>query len=101
MYLFTDVAQGKPARYDADPPRSEWVTKGDVEAFVSWCVKDGAVLLMGKGEKSLNERVDDGTRLIQLGDLAHRVIERSSEAYGQLVMYYRINGMTLPESREK
>jgi pimeloyl-ACP methyl ester carboxylesterase/uncharacterized damage-inducible protein DinB len=102
MYLFTDVAQGKPSRYDNDPPRSEWVTKHDVVAFVRRSVKDGADLLMAKGEKGLNEDVDDGSsRLIRMGDLAYKVIEHSAEHYGQLVVYYRIKGMVPPESRQQ
>jgi pimeloyl-ACP methyl ester carboxylesterase len=102
MYFFTDVVQRKQARYDNDPPRSEWVTKDDVVAFVTRCVKDGADLLTAKGEEGLKERVNDGSsRLIRLGDLAHLVIEHSGEHYGQLVAYYRVNGMVPPESRKK
>lgn len=102
MYFFTDIAHGKQARYGDDPPRSEWVTKGDVEAFVEKCVKDGADLLTAKGESGLNERVDDGSsHAIRMGDLAYRVIEHSAEHYGQLVVYYRINDMVPPESRQK
>lgn len=102
MYYFTDVAQGKQARYGDDPPRSEWVTKDDVVAFVSRCVKDGADLLAAKGDAGLNEGVNDGSsQLVRLVDFAYRVIEHSGEHYGQLVAYYRINGMVPPESREK
>ena len=61
MYYFTDAAQGKPARYGDDPPRSEWVTKDDVVAFVSRCVKDGADLLASKGDAGLTEGVNDGS----------------------------------------
>ena len=102
MYYFTDVAQGKQARYGDDPPRSEWVTKDDVVAFVSRCVKDGADVLAAKGDSGLNEAVNDGSpHLVRLADLAYRIIEHSGEHYGQLVAYYRINGMVPPESRRK
>jgi pimeloyl-ACP methyl ester carboxylesterase len=102
MYYFADVAEGKQARYGDDPPRSEWVTKDDVVAFVSRCVKDGAELLASKGDAGLNERVNDGSpHLVRLVDLAYRVIEHSGEHYGQLVAYYRIDGMVPPESRKK
>jgi hypothetical protein len=70
-------------RYGDDSPRSEWVTKGDVEAFVEKCVKDGADPLAAKGESGLNESVDDGSSpAIRLGDLAYQVIEHSAEHYG-------------------
>ena len=89
-------------RYGDDSPRSEWVTKGDVEAFVEKCVKDGADPLAAKGGSGLNESVDDGSSpAIRLGDLAYQVIEHSAEHYGQLVVYYRINDMVPPESRQK
>lgn len=102
MYFFTDVVRGKQPRYGDDPPRNEWVTKDDVVAFVSRCVKDGADLIEKRGESGLSERVNDGSsRLIRAEDLAYRVIERSGEHYGQLVAYYRINGMVPPESRRK
>ena len=102
MYFLTDVAQGKTARYDNDPPRNEWVTKSDVVAFVKQCVKDGADFITAKGDQGLNESVnDESPRLIHLGDLAHSVIEHSGEHYGQLVVYYRINGMVPPESKPK
>jgi pimeloyl-ACP methyl ester carboxylesterase len=102
MYYFTDVAQGKQARYGDDPPRSEWVTKDDVVAFVNRCVKDGADLLAAKGDAGLNAGVNDGSpQLVHLVDLAYRVIEHSGEHYGQLVVYYRVNGMVPPDSRGK
>jgi hypothetical protein len=102
MYYFTDVAQGKQARYGDDPPRSEWVTKHDVAEFVSRCVKDGADVLAAKGDSGLNDTVNDGSpHLVRLVDLAYRAIEHSGEHYGQLVAYYRINAMVPPESRKK
>ena len=42
MYYFTDIAQGKKARYGDDPKRDELKTKAQVVAFVKQCVKDGA-----------------------------------------------------------
>ena len=78
------------------------MTKDDVVAFVSRCVKDGADLLAAKGDAGLNEGVNDGSaQLVRLVDLAYRVIEHSGEHYGQLVVYYRINSMVPPESRQK
>ena len=75
MYFFTDIAQGKKARYDNDPKRNELKTKAEVVTFVKQCVKDGADLIKGKGDKGLKESVNDGSsRLIRLGDLAYGLI---------------------------
>jgi pimeloyl-ACP methyl ester carboxylesterase len=102
MYSFTDAVQGKPARYGDDPKRNEFRTRAEVAAFVKECVKDGADIIKAKREEGLNENVNDGSpRLIRLGDLAGDLIEHSAEHYGQLVVYYRINGLTPPESRPK
>jgi pimeloyl-ACP methyl ester carboxylesterase len=102
MYFFTDIAQGKKARYDNDPKRNELKTKAEVVTFVKQCVKDGADLIKAKGDKGLKESVNDGSsRLIRLGDLAYGLIEHSGEHYGQLVVYYRINGMVPSESLPK
>ena len=100
MYYFTDIAQGKKARYGDDPKRDELKTKAQVVAFVKQCVKDGADFIKAKGDEGLNESVNDGSpRLIRLGDLAYGLIEHSGEHYGQLVVYYRVAGMVPPESR--
>ena len=34
-------------------------------------------------------------------DLAYGLIEHSGEHYGQIVVYYRLNGLVPPESRPK
>jgi len=50
----------------------------------------------------MNEAVNaGGPRLNRVGDLAYGLIEHSGEHYGNLVVYYRINGMVPPESRPK
>jgi len=102
MYYFTDIAQGKKARYGDDPKRDGLKTKAQIVAFVKQCVKEGADFINAKGDRGLNESVNDGSpRLIRLMDLAYGLIEHSGEHYGQLVVYYRINGMTPPASRPK
>jgi len=46
--------------------------------------------------------VNDGSpHLDRLYDLAYGLIEHSGEHYGNLVVYYRTNGMVPPESRPK
>jgi uncharacterized damage-inducible protein DinB len=104
MYYFTDMAQGKKARYADDPKPADLKinSKADLAAFVKQCVKDGADLIKAKGDQGLNESVNDGgPRLIRLGDLAYGLIEHSGEHYGNLVVYYRANGLVPPESRPK
>jgi DinB family protein len=102
MYYFTDTALGQKPRYPDDPKRDNLKTKAEIVAFVKKCVEDGAAAIKTKGDKGLNEEVNDGgPHLDRLYDLAYGLIEHSGEHYGQLVVYYRANGMVPPESRPK
>lgn len=104
MYYFTDPAQNKKPRYADDPKPADLKisSKADLVAFVKQCVKDGADVIKAKGDKGMNEAVNaGGPRLNRVSDLAYGLIEHSGEHYGNLVVYYRINGMVPPESRPK
>lgn len=103
MYYFTDPAQGQKPRYpDEGPKRDNLQTKAQIVAFVKKSVQDGADVIKAKGDKGLNEAVDVGApSLYRLYDVAYSLIEHSGEHYGQLVVYYRNNGLVPPESRPK
>ena len=105
MYFFTDTAAGKkprPSSYADDPKDVGVKTRAELVAFVTKCVEDGAAEIKAKGDKGLMETVDDGgPHLDRLYDLAYGLIQHSNEHYGQLVVYYRINGLVPPESRPK
>jgi DinB superfamily len=105
MYFFTDTSAGKkprPLSYFDAPKDAGIKTRADLVAFVTKCVEDGAAEIKAKGDKGLMETVDDGgPHLDRLYDLAYGLIAHSNEHYGQLVVYYRINGLVPPESRPK
>jgi hypothetical protein len=102
MYYFTDFANGQKPRYPDDPKDDNLKTKAQIVAFTKKCVADGADTIQKKGDKGLNEAVNDGgPHLDRLYDLAYGLIEHSGEHYGQLVVYYRNNSMVPPESRPK
>ena len=102
MYYFTDFAIGQKPRYPDDPKDDNLKTKPQIVAFMKKCVADGADEIKKKGDKGLNEAVNDGgPHLDRLYDLAYGLIEHSGEHYGQLVVYYRVNGMVPPDSRPK
>jgi hypothetical protein len=103
MYYFTDVAQGQKVRYGDDPNRDSLKTKAQVVAFVKKCVEDGANLIKAKGDAGMPAVIQyPGTNeQHRLFEIAYDTIEHSGEHYGQLVVYYRINGMVPPESRPK
>jgi uncharacterized damage-inducible protein DinB len=103
MYYFTDPAQNQKVRYPDDPNRDNLKTKADVVAFVKKSVEDGAALIKSKGDKGMREILTDpeSKQQTHVSDLAYSLIEHSGEHYGQLVVYYRINGLVPPESRKK
>jgi uncharacterized damage-inducible protein DinB len=103
MYYFTDTAQGQKVRYPDDPKRDNLKTKAEIVAFVKKAVEDGAAVIKSKGDKGLSEIYTDpdSKQQMQISDLAYSLMEHSGEHYGQLVVYYRINGMVPPESRKK
>jgi len=103
MYYFTDVAQGRKVRYADDPSRDQLKTKVQVVAFVKKSVDDGANLIKAKGDAGMTAVIQypETNERHRLSELAYSVIEHSGEHYGQLVVYYRINGMVPPESRPK
>jgi len=102
MYYFTDVVNGKKPRYPDEYAGDDLKTKADVVAFAKKCVADGADAIKAKGDKGLNESYDWGGKHLYHGyDMAYGIIEHSGEHYGQLVVYYRANGLVPPESRPK
>ncbi len=103
MYYFTDVVEGKKARFTDDPKRDDLKTKAQVVAFVKKCVEDGANLIKAKGDEGIMKTIIDPYQgdYKRVLDLAYGLIEHSGEHYGQLVVYYRANGMVPPESRPK
>ena len=104
MYYFTDPAQKQKPRYADDPKPADLKinSKADLVAFVKQCVKDGADVIKAKGDKGMSESVDaGGPTLTRISDLAYGLNEHSGEHYGNLVVYYRVNGMVPPESRPK
>src|SRR5207248_634616 len=97
MYYFTDLAKEKKPRYSDDPKRDELKTKAQIVAFVKKSVQDGADVIKAKGDAGMKASVNaGGPRLTEVGDLAYGLIEHSGEHYGQLVVYYRANGMVPP-----
>jgi len=66
-------------------------------------VDDGANLIKAKGDAGMTAVIQypETNEQHRLSELAYSVIEHSGEHYGQLVVYYRINGMVPPESRPR
>lgn len=102
-YFFTNPAMGQKMPTEEDPSKNKLKTKSEVVAYVKKSFADGAAAIKAKGDAGMSETIVDpyGNRHVRLGDLAYELIEHSGEHYGQLVVYYRVNGLVPPESRPK
>ena len=106
-YLMLDVIHGGklgpalPAR--GDLPRSSYKTKADVVRLMKQAVADGDKLLESQGDAGLRHSVKFpyGNRMVDAWFCWVAAIEHSGEHYGQLVVYYRVNGMVPPASRPR
>lgn len=100
-YYFTNTVRGEKPPAGEDPSRSQYKTKSDIVAFVKKSFADGAAAIEAKGDKGMSELVVDAysNQKTRIYDYAYGYIEHSGEHYGQLVVYYRLNGIVPPESR--
>lgn len=99
-YFFINPVEGKPMPKD-DPDMAELKTRAQVVAFVKKCFSDGANLIKSEGDAGMAKTVDAGGQMMRIDALAYDLIAHGNEHYGQIVVYYRLNGLVPPESRPK
>jgi uncharacterized damage-inducible protein DinB len=91
-YSLINAVRGKKlGNEENDPSVEAFKTKADVVAFLKKSVADGADTIQQAGDAGVLDRIGDWMGMI----------EHSGEHYGQLVVYYRLNGIVPPESRPK
>ncbi len=86
-----------------DSLRKKYPTKTDIVKLIKQAVADGAQLIKEQGDSGLTrEYKSPWVNLMFHGSLGWMTsIEHAGEHYGQLVVYYRINGLIPPHSRPK
>ncbi len=86
-----------------DSLRKKYPTKTDIVKFMKQVVADGAQLIKAQRDSGLTREFKYPWANIMVhgwfGWLG--TIEHAGEHYGQLVVYYRINGLIPPESRPR
>jgi uncharacterized damage-inducible protein DinB len=103
-YFFTNAAEGREvAPAEDDPAPEKFKTKADIVAYVTRSFSDGAAAIQKKGDRGMAQAVKHpfGNGLTSLNSLARDMVEHSGEHYGNLVVYYRLNGMVPPASRPR
>lgn len=89
--LVNHVAGSKMGDGRNDPVVSDYATKEQTVAFLKKSVADGAAEIQKEGDSGVLAHLDYWTGYT----------EHMGEHYGQLVVYYRNNGVVPPESRPK
>jgi hypothetical protein len=86
-----------------DSLRKKYPTKAEIVQYLKHAVVDGADLLKAEGDSGLTRefKYPWGNRMIHGSYGWMGCIEHAGEHYGQLVVYYRLNGMVPPSSRPK
>jgi uncharacterized damage-inducible protein DinB len=83
-----------------NPTRDAFKTKADVVKFVQEAITDGAQVIQQQGDAGLDKTTKFfGNRMAHNSSIWTFAIEHSGEHYGQLVVYYRANGLVPPDSR--
>ena len=99
-YYFINPVLGKPLPKD-DPDMSQLKTRAQVVAFVKKCFDDGAEVIKAQGDAGMSKTVQLGPQMYRIDALGYDLIGHANEHYGQIVVYYRLNGLVPPESRPK
>jgi uncharacterized damage-inducible protein DinB len=83
-----------------NPTRDAFKTKADVVKFVQEAITDGGQVIQQQGDAGLDKTTKFfGNRMAHNSSIWTFAIEHSAEHYGQLVVYYRANGLVPPDSR--
>lgn len=99
-YLFIDSASGKEMGPE-DLSRDKFKTKAEIVAVLKKSVEDGAALIRAAGDEGMSKAMKfpfGGGPRSQYGFWMAQV-EHAGEHYGNLVVYYRLNGVVPPASR--
>jgi len=99
-YHFIDTARGRELGPE-DLPREKHRTKAEVVAVLKKSFEEGAELIRQAGDEGMGKQVKYpyGNRQMSQYGFWLDPVEHAGEHYGQLVVYYRLNGLVPPASR--
>ncbi len=88
-----------------NPSQDVYKTKADVVKLMEQAVADGAAVIQQQGDAGLDKTMqfgwETGRHVVHNSYIWITAIEHSTEHFGQLVVYYRANNLTPPESRPR
>jgi len=96
IYYFQALMQGQ--KPPDDPARSNFKNKAEIVAYAKKALAEGTAML----EKTdFSKAIPRPQRPINPYRFWSDVCEHTGEHYGQMVVYYRLNGIVPPDSRPK
>jgi len=103
-YYFIDAATGTtPPDNVENPSRDTYKTREQIAAYIQKVYADGAAVIQKQGDKGMLETVKSpfGNEMMTRASLWTFAIAHANEHYGQCVVYYRLNGLVPPETRNQ
>ena len=105
-YTMINAIKGSVVGYSGndDSLRIKYPTKTDIVKYLKQVFADGAELIKTQGDSGLTREFKypwGGNFMVHGWFGWAGILEHAGEHFGQLVVYYRVNGMIPPESRPK
>ena len=104
-YYMINAIKGSAVGYTGndDSLRKKFPAKTDIVKYLKQAVADGAQLIKEQGDSGLTRefKFPWGNFMAHGSFGWNGCLEHAGEHYGQLVVYYRVNGMIPPDSRPK
>jgi hypothetical protein len=104
-YEMINAIKGSVVGYTGseDSLRKKFPKKADIVKYLKQAVADGAELIKIQGDSGLTRefKYPWGNMMVHGSFGWMGILEHAGEHYGQLVVYYRVNEMIPPESRQK
>jgi uncharacterized damage-inducible protein DinB len=103
-YYFVAAANGVKAsdqHVDENPSRATYKTRAQIVAFIQKSFADAAAIIQQQGDKGMLEAVKSPFENVMYtrATLWNFAMNHANDHYGQCVVYYRLNGLVPPESR--
>ncbi|MCX6120696.1 MAG: DinB family protein [Ignavibacteriales bacterium] len=104
-YYMINAIKGSAVGYTGndDSLRKKFPSKTDIVKYLKQAVTDGAQLIKEQGDSGLTRefKFPWGNFMAHGAFGWNGSLEHAGEHYGQLVVYYRVNGIIPPDSRPK
>jgi uncharacterized damage-inducible protein DinB len=103
-YYIINAISGRATGFTGsmDSLRKKYSTKAEIIGYLKQAIADGAKLIEEHGDSAFTREFKSwGNRMVHVSSGLTGAIEHAGEHYGQLVVYYRINGLVPPASRPR